>query len=180
MERNPHDLDPALRPQTINLPKGGQAVINGALVTATLACTIEVGSGAFVLTGRSLRRDPDTLRNPHEELYFSMIDAVTSDDRFHEERFRLFRLLSQVVVQDRSHEGQRQCNLCASALLAGNRDDALKCAARLAAERVSRRETMPGHRAAAIRDRARMEAPLRARSPDLAHAGDVFSRRSSR
>ena len=140
----PHD--PAPKPQSITLAQGGQAVINGALVTANTACTLEVGSGGFVLTGRSLWRDRDPLRNPREELYFSMLDASTSSTRFEEERFRLFRLLSQVVSQDRTHEAQKECSLCAAALIAGNAEEATQSAARLASEDVGRHQSLPGKR----------------------------------
>lgn len=127
--------DQSFEPQTINLTRGGQAVINGAIVTASAACTIEVGSGAFVVTGRSLWRERDPQRNPREELYFSVIDASTDPVRFADERFRLFTLLSQVVAQCRTHEGQKECALCAAALIAGNCEDATRSAARLASER---------------------------------------------
>ena len=137
---------PPHRPQTVDLARGGQAVINGALVTASQACTLEVGSGAFVLTGRALWRGRDGLRNPREELYFSMMDAATSDARFESERFRLFALLSQVVAQDRTHQGQKECALCASALLAGKADDAVRSAARLAADQVETRRSAAGRR----------------------------------
>ena len=148
-----HTSSPAPKPQTIHLATGAQAIINGAIVTANSECTFEVGSGGFVLTGRSLWRNRDPLRNPREELYFSMIDASTSKERFEEERFRLFMLLSQVVAQDRTHEAQKECALCASALLAGNAEEATKSASRLASERLggtitARRRTpgQPGER----------------------------------
>ncbi|MEP3422634.1 MAG: hypothetical protein ABJN35_12920 [Erythrobacter sp.] len=121
-------------------------MINGALVTATQDCILEVGSGAFVLSGRALWRDRGPKRNPREELYFSMIDAATSEDRFNEERFRLFALLSQVVAQERTHEAQKECALCASALIAGNSQEAVRSASRLAAERLDRPATLPGRR----------------------------------
>ena len=138
MEKYPE----AARPQTLTLAPGAQAVINGALVTASVPCTLEVGSGAYVFSGRRLWRDP--MHNPHEELYFSILEVAGDDDRFLEERFRLFALLSQVVVQDRTHEAQQECAFCASALLTGKR------AARLASMRVGsrngNRRKLPGSR----------------------------------
>lgn len=129
--------DPAPKPHTVTLAQGGQAVINGAIVTASTDCTLEVGSGAFVLTGRSLWQNRGNLRNPSEELYFSLLDACVSPEQFEEERFRLFALLSQVVAQQRTHEAQQECALCASALIAGQIDDAARSAARLASGRLS-------------------------------------------
>jgi hypothetical protein len=123
------------------LAQGEQAVVNGAMVTASTACTLEVGSGAFVLTGRSLWKDHDPLRNPSEELYFSLLDASVSAEHFENERFRLFALLAQVVLQQRTHEAQQECALCASALIAGNAEDATGSAARLASGRL--RSTEP-------------------------------------
>jgi len=139
MNANEH----AAEPQSINLSKGEQAVVNGALVTATTACTIEVGSGGFVFTGRSLRRSRASVHNPHEELYFSLLDACTSIARFEEERFRLFRLLSKVVAQDRTHEAQKECSLCAAALIAGRIEEATRSASRLASLRLHRNRKTP-------------------------------------
>ena len=123
------------RPQLIVLEAGAQAVINGALVTANEPCSLEVGSGAFVLTGRAMRRPRQSLRNPREELYFSMLDASANADRFAESQFRLFGLLAEVVAQDRSHQGQRECALCAAALIAGDADEAVRSASRIVTER---------------------------------------------
>ncbi|MEE4201152.1 hypothetical protein [Erythrobacter sp.] len=136
--------------QSIVLAAGSQAVINGALVTASDACTLEVGSGAYVFTGRRLWRGD--VRNPHEELYFSVLEASRDEDYFGEQRFRLFALLAQVVAQDRSHEAQKECALCASELLTGNSEGATRSAARLAAMRLGaqpgrRSPGLPGRRA---------------------------------
>jgi flagellar biosynthesis regulator FlbT len=141
--------NPSLRPQILSLSQGGQAVINGAIITASEPCTIEVGSGAFVLSGRSLWRDRDPLHNPREELYFSMLDASTDPARFAEERFRFFTLLSQIVAQERTHEAQEECALCASVLLSGDAEAATRSAARMASERFGkpkRHANVPGQR----------------------------------
>lgn len=122
-------------PHRIRLCEGGQAVINGALVTAVVPCELQVGAGSFVVTGSSLEPSQAALRNPREELYFSMLDASTNEDRFADARFRLFSLLAQVVAQDRTYQGQRECAACAAALIAGNVEDAVRCAARLASDR---------------------------------------------
>ena len=121
--------------QKVRLAEGAQAVINGALVTASCPCEIEVCAGAFVLTGRALDRHPAALRNPREELYFSLLEAGAGDERFAEARFRLFGLLSQVVAQEVSYQGQRECSACAAALMTGDAEEAVRCAARLASER---------------------------------------------
>lgn len=140
--------EPSLRPQTLSLERGGQAVINGAIVTANAPCTLEVGSGAFVLVGRSLWRDRDPMNNPREELYFSILDASTDAARFAEERFRLFTLLSQIVAQERTHQAQKECALCAAALLSGDTEEATRSAARMASDRFigqkSERPKIPG------------------------------------
>ncbi|WP_299195617.1 flagellar biosynthesis repressor FlbT [uncultured Erythrobacter sp.] len=141
--------DHAPEPQRINLSQGGQAVINGALVTATTACTLEIGSGGNVLTGRSLWRQSGSERAPRDELYYSMLEASMSKARFEEERFRLFRLLSQVVAQDRSHTAQKECSLCASALISGRIEEATQSAARLASTRSGMRAKIPGKRGGA-------------------------------
>lgn len=122
-------------PQIITLAEGAQAVINGALITAKCDCELEIGAGSFVVTGRALDRAPSPVRNPREELYFSVLDAGTDDHRFAEARFRLFRLLAQVVTQERSYQGQRECAACAAALMANDPAEAVRCAARLASER---------------------------------------------
>lgn len=143
-----NEPQPAPKPHTVCLAQGGQAVINGAIITASTACTLEVGSGAFVLTGRSLWRASgparSTARNPSEELYFSLLDASASSKIHEDELFRLFALLAQVVTQQRTHEAQQECALCASALIAGNTEDATRSAARLASGRLKSSGKLPG------------------------------------
>lgn len=126
--------EPISRTQTVHLSKGAQVVINGALVSASDDCTLEVGSGAYVVTGRAVWPGRDALRNPRDELYFSMLDCSADEDRFVAERFRLFALLSEVVAQDRSYEGQRECAQCAAALMTGDRQAAVQSAARMASK----------------------------------------------
>ncbi|MEE4289956.1 MAG: hypothetical protein V2J14_11335 [Erythrobacter sp.] len=128
-------------PQTIELAAGAQAVINGALVTAREACTLEVGSGASVLTGRALWPSRRRLHSPSDELYFSLLDCSADPVRFAAERFRLYGLLGEVVAQDRSHEGQRECSLCAAALMAGDARGAVESAARMASTALEKRPT---------------------------------------
>jgi hypothetical protein len=119
-------------------------------------CILEVGSGAFVLTGPALWREQSALRNPREELYFSMLDAGTNPDRFSEARFRLFHLLGQVVAQERTHKAQRECALCAAALIAGNVEEAIRSAARIATDGLEKPAA-----------RGRVPPPLRAARRDL-------------
>ncbi|BDI59722.1 hypothetical protein [Qipengyuania nanhaisediminis] len=130
--------------QTLSLARGGQAIINGALVTASEQCTIEVGSGAFVLAGRGLWRDQNPLRHPREELYFSLLDAAADDARYESDRFRLFSLLSQVVAQERTHWAQKECTLIANAMMSSELDLAVRGAARLASGSLERDGAMPG------------------------------------
>ena len=139
---------PQPKPQRLKLTAGAQVVINGALVTVHEPCSIEVGSGAFVLTGRSLARESDPLRHPREELYFSMLEVGTDAERFAAARFRLFRLLSQVVAQEKTQQGQSECATCASAIMSGDMRSAVASASRLASARLEE-ESRP--RQAALR-----------------------------
>ncbi len=120
-------------PRTITLAAGAQAVINGALITASIPCEIEVGSGAFVLTGRSLWRErragPDAAA---KELYFTMLEASASLGALATIRFQLFALLNWIVSQERTHRAQKECAACAAALIAGDEKAALASARRLA------------------------------------------------
>ncbi len=129
--------------QTVSLALGDQAVINGALVTAKGACSIEVSHGAFVMTGRKLRQARATTQNPSEELYFSLLEVEASRGRFEEERMRLFQLLSEIAVRDEGTEQQSDCTRCAVALMIGDAAQATTIAARLAAHAIE----VPGPRA---------------------------------
>ncbi len=106
-------------------------MINGALITATQDCILEIGSGAHVVTGRGLWRNRGASGDPGDELYYSLLDVATEPAGLETHRFRLFRLLSQVVAQKRTREVQRECTYCASALRSGDIDAATKSAARL-------------------------------------------------
>jgi len=119
----------------ISLAEGAQAVINGALVTALEPCELEVGAGSFVVTGRTIDRSRVNLRNPREELYFSILEASADEERFANAQFRLFGLLAQVVAQDCTYHGQRECAAFAAALMAGDSSEAVRCASRLASDR---------------------------------------------
>ncbi len=147
---------PTLSPQTISLEAGSQVIINGAIVTANSDCTIEVGSGAFVLTGRALWRGRDTVSSPPEELYFSILDVSADPARFAEERFRFFMLLSQIVAQDRTHKAQKECSLCAAALLADDIEEATRSAARMASDRMRERSALPGYAGQTHQGRGKM------------------------
>ncbi|MEL6415701.1 MAG: hypothetical protein AAFQ15_12255 [Pseudomonadota bacterium] len=146
--------------QVIHLASGARAVINGALVAAREPCTLEVGAGAYVLTGLEMWDAHNSPRNPQDELYFSILDCAGDEDRFENEQFRLFALLSEVAAQSGMGAGQRECSECAAALMAGDAQKALDCAARMASNRlvngpmrthqpgtyVERRRSMGSHR----------------------------------
>lgn len=121
------------RPHQVHLEAGAQAVINGALVTALEPCRFEVGSGAYVFTGRSLWRDRSSGLCPCQQLYFAVLEAAVGERDLAEARLRLFQLLGHVVTATRTLEGQRECSRFASALIDGNIDEVVSCAARLAA-----------------------------------------------
>ena len=109
-------------------------MINGALVTAKSDCTLEVCSGAYLFTGRGL--SAGLVRNPHQELYFSLTEVADSAERFAQGRLRLFALLSQVVLQDQNRETQEECSRCAAAMLMGDCERAAISAAQLASMRL--------------------------------------------
>lgn len=135
------------KPQTVELEAGAQCVINGALVTARTPCVLDVGSGGCVIAGRALWRPQKRSNSPHEELYFAVLDAGADAEAFAEARYRLFALLAQVVTYDRTHEAQRECACCASALNAGDIQDAIASAARLVSDHkdtATRRARVPG------------------------------------
>lgn len=133
-------FNPAL--QQCALAAGAQAVINGALVTAKSDCALEVYPGAYIFTGRSL--SAGSVRNPHQELYFSLTEVADSAEEFAKERLRLFALLSQVVLQDGDRETQEECSRCAAAMLVDDRESAAKCAAQLASMRLDTVEDAAG------------------------------------
>lgn len=117
-------------PRTIVLNAGSQLIVNGALVTALDPCRLELGSGAVVLSGQEGARDaygPD----PTCELYFALLRASERSGGVSDERYHLFRILAKVVAQYRSHAAQRECALCASALISGDHKAAIGSARRL-------------------------------------------------
>ena len=122
--------------QVVHLSAGAHAVINGALVSSREACTLEVGAGAYVLTGRALWPAHSAPRNPCDELYFSLLDCVADEERFFTERFRLFALLGEVAAQGALYERHRECSRCAAALMAGDPKAAVQSAARMASSRM--------------------------------------------
>lgn len=119
-------------PQTVHMAPGARVVINGALVSTREACTLEIGAGAFVLEGSAPRNAHDAPRNPCDELYFSLLDCCADEERFINERFRIFGLLGEVLAQQGSHASQREAARCAAALMAGDAREAMQCAARIA------------------------------------------------
>lgn len=138
-------------PKRVSLVEGGQAVINGALVTAATACELEVGAGTFVLTGPALAPSSRPLRNPREELYFSTLEVCADEGRFADSRFRLFEVLAQVVASDTTYQGQRECAAFAAAVMTGDCDAAVRCAARLASDRFDSRSTLAHKRAIGVK-----------------------------
>jgi len=124
--------NPPPPPQIVHLAPGSQAVINGALVSAREACTLEVAAGAYILTGRELWPAHAGPRNPSDELYFSLLDCAGDEDRFDEERFRLFALLGEVAAKSGFIARRAECSQCAAALMAGDVQSALDSAARMA------------------------------------------------
>ena len=116
-------------------------MINGALVCAREACTLEVGSGAFVVAGRTVQPGTSALQNPHDELYLSLVECSVDRPRFDAKRERLFGLLADVIAKDPSHTTQRECALCAAAMDANDIRAAVESASRLAFSRMERGPT---------------------------------------
>lgn len=113
------------------LAKGEQLVVNGALLEAECDCAIAVAQGAYVFTGRRL--SSARVREPHAELYFSLIQLADTPERFAPERVRLFALLSQIVIEDSAEHIQDEAHRCSMAMLAGDLEAATLCAKQLAA-----------------------------------------------
>ncbi len=145
--------EPAPAPKTISLAAGAQAVINGALVTAQRACQLEVGSGAYVLTGRALWRSQRERSSSADALYYATLEACTTPQAFELGRFQLFAALSEVVAQDRTHQSQKECAACAAALVAGDAEAALASARRLADVTATKAKRTHGSRRAPAKRR---------------------------
>lgn len=143
------------------LETGAQAVINGALVTAVEPCRFEVGAGAQVFSGRALWRDRSSGRNPHQELYFAVLEAAVGEGELLEARFRLFQLLAHVVMANRTVDGQRECSRFASALIDGDVDEVVACASRLASLSVSKSSSASRNRVPGRQGEARQRSALR-------------------
>lgn len=121
---------PPPQPRKLVLDAGSQLIVNGALVTALDPCRLELGSGAVVLSGREAsRRKSDS--DPTRELYFALLEASERQNGVANERYHLFRLLAMVVARYRTHAAQRECTLCASALISGDHKAAIGSARRL-------------------------------------------------
>ncbi len=147
---------PVPAPKTISLAAGAQAVINGALVTALESCQFEVGSGAYVLTGRALWRSQRDRSSSADALYFEMMKACAAPENFEPARSRLFAALSEVVAQDRTHQSQKECAACAAALVAGDAEAALGSARRLAEANAAKAKRTPSSRGAPAQRRAQI------------------------
>lgn len=121
-----------------SLKAGEQVVINGALVTVQSDCTLSVCPSASVFTGRAL--SAGRVNDPHIELYLSLSQVADNEERFSEERLRLFGLLSQIALENREAEVEDELRRCTLALLGGKRIDALLSAGALAASQTMESE----------------------------------------
>lgn len=118
------------KPRKLVLDAGSQLIVNGALVTALDPCRLELGSGSFVLSGtEASRRKSDA--DPTRELYFALLKASEQENGMVEQRYHLFQLLAKVVARYRTHAAQRECTLCASALISADHKAAIASARRL-------------------------------------------------
>ncbi len=91
---------------TIPLQAGEQVVINGALVTATGPCELQVSPGAYLFTGRDREPRADTLQSAHSTLYFGLLAAYADPERFDTARYSLFEMLGEVVMEERQAKAQ--------------------------------------------------------------------------
>lgn len=117
----------------IHLETGAQAVINGALVTASAPCWLELSPGAHVFTGRKAERPTGSPQSAYSDLYFALLAASAETEEVQASRYRLMDLLGEVVMQERKPQGQRECSRCAAAINAGQLHVAVESARRLAA-----------------------------------------------
>lgn len=115
----------------IALRDGEQMVVNGALLAAVGACTLQVSGGASVLTGKSLHTAAGQPLPAHE-LYYAALAAAGADARLAESRYNLFALLGAVVAQQRTHAAQEDCARFAAALISEDAESLLAAARRLA------------------------------------------------
>lgn len=120
----------------VNLAAGDQVVINGALIRALDACSFDVGAGATIVTQGKMQQSRNAMRNPAEELYFSVLDCANDGNRFAHARQRLFKLLSEVILREADQDAQRECSECAAALAANDSEGVKHSAARLASRRL--------------------------------------------
>lgn len=127
----PQKADPPV-PHAYNLRKGGQAIINGALVTAIHDCHFMVSAGASVIGGRLLFRRGDAPKPAHE-LYYATLDAAGSQSALDEAYPRLLVLLAETVAFHRTHKGQAFCSAYAAGLATRDVDAILAAARGLAA-----------------------------------------------
>jgi hypothetical protein len=118
--------------QEIELREGDQVIVNGALLSATAACTLRVGCGASVLEGRALLSRAGRPAAAHE-LYYAALGASGSEAALAASRLRLFSALGEVVARQRTRAAQVDCTSFAAALLSGDVDGLLGAARRLAA-----------------------------------------------
>lgn len=116
----------------IHLAAGEQAVINGALVTAIAPCRLELSPGACVFTGRKADQLSDSQQSAQASLYFALLAASADPESFDGARFRLLEMLGEVVIEERTARGQRECSRCAAAIIEGAALDAVESARRLA------------------------------------------------
>lgn len=117
-------------PRQMVLNAGSQLIVNGALVTVLDPCRLELGSGAVVLSGREVARGKSGA-DPTRELYFALLKASETPNGVADDRYHLFHLLAKVVARYRTHAAQRECALCAAALISGDHKAAIGSARRL-------------------------------------------------
>ncbi len=128
--------DHAIDHRIVTLSAGEQAVINGALIRVHDACTFDVGAGATIVLQGKMQQGKNGLRNPAEELYFSVLDCANDVIRFANARPRLFKMLSEVILREPDQDAQHECSECAAALAASNIEGVKRSATRLLAGRM--------------------------------------------
>lgn len=124
---------PTDQPTKVTLAKGHQAVINGALITASSPCILSVSEGAFVLIDTKQRSNLAESDGAFHELYLSILEAGQSEERFARDLFRLFRLLASITPHCRTKTAIEEANKCSTALMRGEIKAAADSAACLAA-----------------------------------------------
>ena len=120
------------RSRSLALARGSQVVINGAIVTASQPCTIQVEAGAYILAGSAMAHRNAKASDSRQELYLSLLDMGGNPTPNGEEFARLYCLLSEIAADGADQQAQQDCSQCCAALMMRRIEAATHFAASLA------------------------------------------------